>query len=118
MRTVYLNEKTSESDRKELEAILNKFQKRFPDKRLLALQLDGFSHRVIYDDVPKTPKAHAIDVSFCMGQWEELEHAKAAGKDVRLQKLARDFLAEAGFDGHAWYQGNPKEIIFVEPEDR
>lgn len=118
MRTVCLNDKTPESDRKELEAVLGKFQKHFPDKRLLALQLDGFSHRVIYDDVPKTPKAHAIDVSFCMGQWEELEHAKAAGKDVRLQKLARDFLAEAGFGGHSSYQNNPKEIIFVEPEDR
>lgn len=118
MRTVSLNDKTTENDRKELELILNKFQKHFPDKRLLALQLNGFSHRVIYDDVPKTPKAHAIEVSFCMGTWEELEYTKAAGKNVRLQKLARDFLAEAGFAGHASYQGNPKEIIFVEPEDR
>lgn len=98
--------------------ILESFKKLFPDKRLLAIQLDGFSHRVVYDDVPKTPRAHAIDVSFCMGQWEELEHAKAAGKDVRLQKLARDFLAENGFGGHAFYQGNPTEIIFVDPEDR
>ena len=118
MRTVYLNDKTPESERKELEAILSKFQKRFPDKRLLALQLDGFSHCVVYDDVPKTQKYHFIEVSFYMGQWEELEHAKAAGRDVRLQKLARDFLADAGFNGHLSYQGNPKEIIFVEPEDR
>ena len=88
------------------------------DKRLLCLQLDGFSHRVIYDDVPKTPKAHAIDVSFCMGQWEELEHAKAYGKDVRTQKLAREFLEEAGYSSHYQYQCNPTEVILVEPEDR
>lgn len=107
-----------ESEEEGRQRTLELFQKYFPGKRLLALQLDGFSHRVIYDDVPNTPKAHAIVVSFCMGQWEELEHVKAAGNDVRLQKRARDFLAEAGFGGHASYQGNPKEIIFVEPEDR
>lgn len=118
MKTVYPNNESSGYSQEDLKLIVSKFQKHFPDKRLLALQLDGFSHRVIYDDVPKTPKAHAIDVSFCMGMWEELEHAKAAGKDVRLQKLARDFLTEAGFDGHAWYQGNPKEIIFVDPKNR
>ena len=82
------------------------------------LQLDGFSHRVIYDDVPRTPKAHAVDVSFCMGQWEELEHAKAYGKDVRTQKLAREFLEEAGYSSHYQYQCNPTEVILVEPEDR
>ena len=100
--------------------ILESFKKLFPDKRLLAIQLDGFSHRIVYDDVPRAPKAkaHAIEVSFCMGQWEELEYAKAAGKDVRLQKLARDFLAENGFDHHYDYQNNPTEIIFVDPEDR
>lgn len=98
--------------------ILESFKKLFPDKRLLAIQLDSFSHRIIYDDIPKTPKAHAIEVSFCMGLWEELEHAKAAGKDVRLQKLARDFLAENGFDHHLDYYNNATEIIFVDPEDR
>lgn len=103
------------AERERLESL---FHQKFPGKRLLALQLDGFSHRVIYDDVPRTPKAHAIDVSFCMGPIEELEHAKAAGKDVRLQRLAREFLAEAGYSGHCFYQGNPTEVILVDPEDR
>lgn len=98
--------------------ILESFKKLFPDKRLLAIQLDGFSHNIVYDDIPKTPKAHAIEVSFCMGLWEELGYVKAAGGDVRLQKLARDFLAENGFDHHSDYQNNPTEIIFVDPEDR
>lgn len=88
------------------------------DKRLLCLRLDGFSHRVIYDDVPRTERPHAVDVSFCMGQWEELEHAKAYGKDVDTQKLAREFLEEAGYSSHYQYQCNPTEVILVEPEDR
>lgn len=94
------------------------FKTKFPDKRLLAIQLDGFSHRVIYDDVPKTPKAHAISVSFCMGPIEELEYAKAAGKDLRSQRLAREFLSEAGYGSHFHYQNNPVEVIFVNPKDR
>lgn len=118
MKTVYPNDKSSGYDKEDLELELRKFQEFFPGKRLLALQLDGFSHRVIYDDVPKTQKAHAITVSFCMGTWEELEHAKAAGKDVRLQKAARDFLTALGFNNHASYQNNPTEIIYVNPEDR
>lgn len=94
------------------------FHSKFPDKRLLALQLDGFSHRVIYDDVPRTPKAHAVDISFCMGQIEEIEHAKARGDDVRVVWRMREFLEEAGYSGHWQYQGNPTEVILVMPEDR
>ena len=107
------------AERERLEKIFaEKFGK---ERRLLCIQLDGFSHRVIYDFVDpllKTPKALAVDVSFCMGQWEELEHAKACGKDVRTQKLAREFLAEAGYSSHYQYQCNPTEVILVEPEDR
>lgn len=103
------------SEKARLESL---FREKFPNKRLLALQLDGFSHRVIYDDVPKTPKAHAVDISFCMGQIEEIEHAKAYGKDVRVVWRMREFLEEAGYSSHYQYQGNPTEVILVEPEDR
>ena len=103
------------AERERLESL---FHEKFPDKRPLALQLDGFSHCVVYDDVPRTSSYHTIDVSFCMGPIEELEYAKAAGKDVRLQRLAREFLAEAGYSGHYSYQGNPTEVILVNPEDR
>ena len=101
------------AERERLESL---FHEKFPDKRLLAIQLDGFCHRIIYDDVPRSGMANGIYVSFCMGPIEELEHAKAAGKDVRLQRLAREFLAEAGYSGHYLYQGNPTEVILVEPE--
>lgn len=103
------------AERKRLEAA---FAAKFPDKRLLCIQLDGFSHRVIYDDVPRSEKAHAIDVSFCMGMWEELEYSRARGEDVCAQKRAREFLEEAGYSSHFAYQGNPTEVILVEPEDR
>lgn len=103
------------SEKARLESL---FREKFPDKRLLALQLDGFSHRVIYDDVPRTPKAHAVDISFCMGQIEEIEHAKAYGKDVRVIWRMREFLEEAGYSSHCQYQNNPAEVILVMPEDR
>ena len=117
MRTVYPNDASSGYDKEDLALELKKFQEFFPGKRLLALQLDGFSHHVIYDDVPKTPKAHCIEVSFCMGEAEELAYCKDEEKR-RLKKAARDFLAAIGYNGHSSYQGNPKEIIYVDPEDR
>ena len=103
------------AERKRLEAA---FAAKFPDKRLLALQLDGFSHRVIYDDVPRSEKVHAFDVSFCMGAWEELGYARARGEDVCAQRLAREFLEEVGYSSHLKYQDHPVEVILVEPEDR
>jgi len=117
MRTVYPNKKSSGYDKEDLELELKKFQEFFPRKRLLALQLDGFSHHVIYDDIPKTPKAHSIEVSFYMSESEELSHCM--GDENRyLQKAARGFLTAIGFNSHISFQGNPTEIIYVNPEDR
>ena len=117
MRTVYPNDKSSGYDKEDLELELRKFQESFPGKRLLALQLDGFSHHVVYDDVPKTQKYHSIEVSFCMGEAEELAYCEDE-EDRNLHKAARRFLTALGFNGHASFQGNPMEIIYVDPEDR
>jgi hypothetical protein len=117
MRTVYANDPKGEYDKEDLELELKAFQKFFPGKRLLALCLDGFSHRVIYDDVPKTPKAHAVYVSFYMGEAEEMSYAKTDEDRAKL-KAARGFLTAIGLNTHVSFQGNPKEIIYVNPEDR
>ena len=117
MRTVYANDPRGEYDKENLEIELKTFQRFFPGKRLLALQLDGFSHCVVYDDVPKTPKAHAVEVSFCMGEAEEMAYAKT--EEARaMKKAARGFLAAIGLNVHISFQGNPMEIIYVDPEDR
>ena len=117
MRTVYPKDKSSGYDKEDLELELRKFREFFPNKRLLALQLDGFSHKVVYDDVPKTPKAHLVVVSFCMGESEELSYCDSE-EDRNLHKAARGFLASIGFGGHASFQNNPMEIIYVKPEER
>ena len=117
MRTVYANDPKGEYDKEDLELELKAFQKFFPGKRLLALQLDGFSHCVIYDDVPKTPKAYWVEVSFYMGEAEEMAYAKT-DEDRAMKKAARGFLKAIGLGSHISFQGNPKEIIYVDPEDR
>lgn len=109
--TEYLGaEKTAEIERR--------FGELLPKKRLLALQLDGFSHGIVYDDVPRGACAHRIDVSFCMSPEEEIAYAEAIGQTAESQKAARAFLADIGYGGHASFQGRAVEIRFVEPEDR
>lgn len=117
MTTVYPNDPYNGYNKKDLEFEMGKFWEFFPGKRLLCIQLDGFSHCVIYDDVPKTPKAHAVEVSFCMGLDEELAYCHSEGEKA-LKKAARSFLSAIGFAEHSSFQNNPVEIIYVDPEDR
>lgn len=117
MRTVYPHDPNSEYDAEDLALELKKFEEFFPGKRLLCLKLDGFSHEIVYDDVPKTSKAHSIEVSFYRGEAEDL--AFCANDEAKaLQKAARNFLRTIGFAGHSSFQNNPMEIIYVDPEDR
>lgn len=101
------------ADRKE---ILESFGERYPGRRLVALQLDGFSHTVVSDDGTKEGPLWFDDVSFCMGEQEELSYCPE-GKRERL-KAARAFLTDIGYTGHSQYQGNALEIVFVQPQDR
>jgi len=97
--------------------ILKSFEKLFPNKRLLAIQLDGFSHHVVYDDIPRDIKAHSLEISFYMGVAEESVYCRDPEKKALL-KAARQFLQDNGFAHHLDFQNNPMEIIFVDPEDR
>lgn len=117
MRTVYANNPNSGYDSEDVKKELEAFQRFFPNKRLLAIQLDGFSHNIVYDDVPKSEKAHVITVSFCMGAAEELSYC-GTEDERKLQTAGRGFLEYIGLNSHAGYQNNPKEIIYVLPEDR
>ena len=103
----------SKSERKE---ILDAFSKRFPGHRLLALQLDGFSHAVVYDDGTATSHPTFVHVSFCMSEDEEMCYAPESKREI--QKAARDFLIDIHRSGHSAYQGNAVEITFVEPDER
>lgn len=100
------------------QAVLAAFAAHFPDKRLLALHLDGFSHEVVYDDGPGSAgKPLFADVSFCMGAEEELSYRHGRA-EKQLQRGMRAFMEDAGFTGHSQFQGRAVEITFVEPKDR
>ena len=84
----------------------SEFKKRFKalykGKRLLAVQLDGFSHRVVYDDGYANSTVEFDEFSGCMpeGNWSS---------------NAMDFFKGVG---HSAYQGNPTEYIYLEPSER
>jgi hypothetical protein len=82
---------------------LEKFTKAYGKKaRLLAVRLDGFTHKVFFDLGTKTSAVTRHEFSGCMpeGRWNK-----------KAEELFKDV-------GHSSYQGNPEEIVFVMPEDR
>ena len=85
------------------ELFAKRFKKLFPEQRLLAVQLNGFSHSVYFDEGTKDSSIKSLNISFCMPE---------GNFDPRLRLL---FL---GFEGHHQYQNNAKEIVYVTPEAR
>lgn len=79
-----------------------RFKKLYPKKRLLAVQLDGFTHAVVYDDGTKESAVRRDSFSHCMpeGNWSAPARAFFAGI------------------GNAGYQNNAREVIFILPGAR
>ena len=84
------------------ELLKERFAALYPKKRLLAIQLNGFTHTVFFDNGRKTDKVTAESFSACA---PEMKWGSAA---VAL------------FNGisHAGYQNNAQELVFVLPNDR
>lgn len=76
-----------------------RFKQLYPNKRLLAVQLDGFSHRLIYDDGKASSRPTFETYSAYTGDTGTI----------------KEFFSGIG---HSSYQGNAKEIIFVLPSER
>jgi hypothetical protein len=117
MSSYHVSDSRKGLTQEELDAELACFQKHFPGKRLLALQLDGFSHYVVYDDGSKQSVPHYVEVSFCCSEGEWLGYCHDDEKRAEA-KAARAFLKEIGHTSHACYQNNATEIIYVRPEER
>ena len=81
-----------------------KFKDNFPGKRLLAIQLDGFSHRVVFDNGTKNSDIVYLEYSNYMSPSERSDKGPLANLFKGV--------------GHASYQNNAKEILYVRPEDR
>lgn len=91
--------------KKELKA---RFSKLFPDKRLLAIQLNGFTHTVFYDE--KSPRAKVTNYS-SMHYSSCMSNEEARGYGMNSDKLVVLF---AGVPNYS-YQNNAEEIIYVRP---
>ena len=78
------------------------FKKAYPTKRLLAIQLNGFSHKVFYDAGTKESPVKCDEFSGCMpeGNWSCGASQLFAGV------------------GHNQYQCNAQEIVYTLPKER
>lgn len=72
--------------------------------RLLAVQLDGFTHRVIFD-FGKNTRIHSLSYSVYMRMYDN-------------EYLHQAMLSFFEGYGHLCYKHNHKEIIYILPEDR
>ena len=108
---------TKAADPNTIERDLALFSKLFPGKRLLCLRLDGFSHHIYMDSGNRGSEIESVEVSFYVSQ-AEWNLYLSTQKDMTASKAARQFLIEIGKNTHTPYQGNPLEIIYIEPKDR
>jgi hypothetical protein len=82
-----------------------RFGRMFPGKRLLAVQLNGFSHIVFYDGGSKNHEIERMSVNCAPEQKTET---------VNCDRAKAFFL---GYP-HYCYQNNAKEICYVLPRER
>lgn len=89
-----------------------RWNKLFPNKRLLAVQLNGFTHSIFYDE--KSPRAKVVK-----GECKQLvysggmSNAEARGYGMNEDKVVEFF---AGYPNYQ-YQNNAIEIVYVMPKD-
>lgn len=82
--------------------LLERFKTLYPKKRLLAIQLNGFSHKVFYDD-GKAGSTFKVE--------EHSGYHLIGEVGSKVTKLL-------GSIPHYPYQNNPEEIIYVKPNER
>ena len=82
--------------------MLKKFRALYPKKRLLSVQLDGFTHRVIFDGGNRASEVKFDYFSNCMPEGNWSTQASEFFKDIP----------------NYIYQNNAQEYIFVLPSER
>ena len=95
------------------EILKKRFNEYFKGYRLLAVQLDGFYHRIIFDGGSAKSEVIGLKFSNYMGKNEFLTYNTNIS-DKLYYDLANLF---AGFS-HISYQNNAKEIVYIRPEER
>jgi len=84
------------------EKLLERFNRLYPNKRLLAVYLNGFTHRVIYDDGNANSDIEYEHYSGNMPEGNWTDRAKAMFIGI----------------GHNQYQGNAEELLYVKVDER
>lgn len=87
-----------------------RWNKLFPGKRLLAVQLNGFTHSIFYDE--KSPRAK-------VGEYRQLVYSDCMSMgEAKSYGMNEDNVVEF-FKGYPNYQcqGNAMEIVYVMPKD-
>jgi hypothetical protein len=82
--------------------MLKKFKELYPKKRLLSVQLDGFTHRVVFDGGSRASEVKFDYFSHCMPEGAWSTQASKFFKDIP----------------NSIYQNNAQEYIFVLPNER
>lgn len=85
------------------ENIVKEFKKIYKGKRLLAIRLDGFSHKVFYDNGTFSSDITSDGYSL----YTDFENEKA-----------NSFFPAIGYNHHYSFKHAPEEIVFVYPTDR
>lgn len=92
---------------------MKEFAKRFKNlyegKRLLAVQLDGFTHRVIYDNGTKDSKIESETYSSYLGAFDSYNR-----NNTNTDRVKIFFMGYPNLN----YQRNAKELVYVEPNER
>jgi hypothetical protein len=88
-----------------------KFDSLFIGYRLLAIQLNGFTHSIIFDDGNADSDIIRLSYSGYMGSVEKRLMGIKFDDERKLEKL---------FDGigHHQYQNNSKELLYIHPNER
>lgn len=84
----------------------NRFKELYPDKRILAVQLNGFDHKVYFDSGSKESN---IEVEYHSPHLSTYERRGLYTE--RAQKLLQTYPTYE-------YQHNAQEILFINPEER
>jgi hypothetical protein len=88
-----------------------KFDSLFSGYRLLAIQLNGFSHSAIVDKGNASSRIERWEFTNYMGTAEKIAYGENMDMDKKLSILFDGY-------GHLSYQHNAKELLYINPNER
>ena len=103
MHTTTRRRRTKMDQKEQLkERLQQRFEELYPDKRLLAIQLNGFSHAAFFDNGNTDDEIEIVRYSAYAPEQPVLQKGKKMFEHIP----------------HYTYQGNAIEIIYIMPGER